>query len=110
MVLNEASSTFDISTVGTTKRKRNFQRNTCGTINELSKSLSQSRDLLDQNDIFTLSDDKSKETAELSPPQARLNMGVFGDFNVNVIAPSTISVLSGDDKTAKQPQNGVDLL
>lgn len=96
MALNEASTTFDISTVGTTQRKRNFQRNTCAAINELSKSLSQSRDTLDQNDIFTLSDDKSKET-ELSPPQARLNMGVFGDFNVSVIAPST-SVLSEDKK------------
>lgn len=35
-------------------------------------------------------------------------MGVFGDFNVSVTAPST-SVLS-EDKKAKQPQSGVDLL
>jgi hypothetical protein len=62
---------------------------------------------LDKNDIFTLSDDKSKET-ELSPPQARLNMGVFGDFNVSVI-PTSISVLS-EDKKGKPAQSGVDLL
>jgi hypothetical protein len=40
LALNDASTTFDISTIGTTQRKKNFQRNTCAAINELSKSLS----------------------------------------------------------------------
>jgi hypothetical protein len=54
---------------------------------------------LDQNEIFTLAEDKSKET-ELTAPQARMNMGVFGDFNVNVVQPST-SALSNDNQKAK---------
>lgn len=51
---------------------------------------------MDQNEIFTLADDKSKET-ELTAPQARMNMGVFGEFNVNVVHPS-VSALSEKNK------------
>ena len=40
LVLNEASTTFETSTVGTFQRRIHLQRTPCAPINELSKSLS----------------------------------------------------------------------
>lgn len=77
-----------------------------GKAEELSKSLSRSRDIVDQNEVVTLGDAGGQD--RLSPPQARLNMGIFGDFDVKVAAASQ----NGNNSLVKlsSEQNHKDLL
>lgn len=65
---------------------------------QLQQSLSRSRERMNQNEIFTVEEKVSEKLAEESQEDRhmnqthndRLNLGVFGDFNVTVQSQNNI--------------------